>query len=154
MWSDKTATMDCTMKRNKSYKPKSVSVPMIVNRELEKNYETMHENAMVLAFRTGYADIQHYDYLVRLSNTMNIANSIKPSFIAKVLHGIFDALAKTALKAYQASGKFILDALDIDNMKEAVKNYDSYWKGYSTGFYNDCIAELNAFYLSLNKPCN
>jgi hypothetical protein len=139
------------MSKRKSYRPKSTSVPMLVTRELEKNVESVEENAMILAFRTGYAQKHHYDYLIRMGNTMNISNSLKPSAGADALMNLAKAVAESVLARYKRSGKFGLTAQELEQMKQLVQSYDLYWKQQTTAHYNECIAELNAFYAEMEE---
>jgi hypothetical protein len=137
------------MKKRKAYKPKGTSVPMLVTRELEKNVESVEENAMILAFRTGYAQKHHYDYLIRMGNTMNISNSLKPSEGAKVLMKLAMDVAASVLDRYKRTTKFGLTGEELEQMKQLVESYDLYWKQQTTAHYNECIAELNAFYAEI-----
>ena len=137
------------MKRRKQHKPIRASVPMLVNRLLEQNVETLQENSMLMAFQYGVATKQHYDYLVRMANMLNIANQSKPSdFLLGMVESI-NSLAQTVQQRYNNIGKFGLSAHDLTLMRELVLAYDDYWKRQTTTLYNDCAYELNAFYADL-----
>lgn len=64
-------------KRNKAYKPKQTSIPMLVNREIHETVERLEEHQMLSAFQYGYAVQDHFDYLVRMANMLNIAANRK-----------------------------------------------------------------------------
>lgn len=132
-------------KRNKQYKPRGTSVPMLVNRLVNDNVESMEEFGMLTAFQYGVATIKHYDYLVRMANMMNIANQTKPSDLALSLVTNLNWLASAILERYNAHGKFGLSAQELSLMRKLVLAYDSYWKAQTTTLYNNCAYELNAF---------
>jgi hypothetical protein len=58
------------MSKRKAYKPRATSVPMLVNRLVHENVESMNENAMLLAFRLGHAQPMHFDQLALMTNMM------------------------------------------------------------------------------------
>ena len=135
-----------TKKRNKSYKPKQTSVPMLINRLVHENVETLEENVIILAFRSGFATKEHYDNLVKMANMMNIASTTKPCVESKGLKYWLNYMAMEILKRYEKTGKFGLSGTDLGVLKKIVEVYDLYWKRQTTAFYNECIAELLAFY--------
>lgn len=136
-------------KRNKSYKPKQTSVPMLINRLVHENVETLEENAMITAFKYGVATKENYDYLVRMANMLNVALQKKPSEFALNLVAKVNALAKSIFERYQKTSKFGLNAEELKTMRVIVEDYDSYWKRQTTTLYNVCVEELNLFYADL-----
>jgi hypothetical protein len=139
------------MKRKKSYKPRATSVPMLVNRLVNETVETLNENAMLLAFRLGHAQPMHFDQLALMTNMMEIASQGKPSPMAELLSKRFRAMAESVKDRYDRTGKLGLSGLEITWMKEHLVAYDNYWKLQTTTFYNDCVAELNAFHAELKE---
>lgn len=139
------------MSKRKAYKPRGTSVPMLVNREIHKTVETLQENAMLLAFRTGHAQPMHFDHLAMMANMMEIASQTKPTPMAELLAKRFKAMASSVKDRYERTGKLGLSGLEIGWMKEHLKAYDDYWKLQTTTFYNNCVYELNAFYADLKK---
>lgn len=136
-------------KRNKSYKTKQTSVPMLINRLVHKNVETLEENAMITAFKYGAATKDNYDYLVRMANMMDIALQTKPSEFALLLASRLRYLSKQILGRYQKTNKFGLNAEELKLMRVIVEDYDNYWKRQTTTLYNICVEELNLFYADL-----
>lgn len=134
------------MRRAKKHKPIHASVPMLVNRLVNENVESLQERAMLMAFQYGVATRQHYDYLVRMANMLNIAQQSKPSDLALSLVTNINHLAQIIQQRYNAHGKFGLNAHDLTLMRALVIAYDEYWKRQTTTLYNNCAYELNAFY--------
>lgn len=139
------------MKRTKKHRPIHASVPMLVNRLVNENVESLHERNMVVAFQYGVATQQHYDYLVRMANMLNIAQQSKPSDLALSLVTNINYLAQCVSWRYNAHGKFGVSAAELTLMRKLVTAYDEYWKRQTTTRYNDCVYELNAFYADLAK---
>ena len=138
-------------KRNKAYKPRPTSVPMLVNREIHKTVESIEEHQMLSAFQYGYAVKDHFDYLVRMANMLNIAGQFKK---LKGLQAYVDAIndiAKRIKGRYELTNKFGTTAVELTKMRELVKFYDSFWKHYTTTFYNECVFELNAYYAEIEE---
>lgn len=138
-------------KRNKKHKRIEPSVPMLINREIHKNVETMTENMIILSFRTGFATRKHYDDLVTIANMMNISNQIKPSKGALLLKDQANALALSAYSRYKRVGKFGFSGEEQQQLKRFIGAYDLYWKQQTTTHYNHCVAELNLYYADLKK---
>lgn len=138
-------------KRNKSYKPRQTSIPMLVNREIHETVERLEEHQMLSAFQYGYAVKEHFDYLVQMANMLNIAGQQKN---LKGLQAYVDAINKIAgnIKGrYNLTNKFGTTATELTGMRDLVKFYDKFWKLQTTTFYNECVAELNAYYAELKE---
>ena len=138
-------------KRQKSYKPKPASLPMLVNRKLNENIESIEEFSMLHAFQYGHARKAHFDYLVRMANMLNCAAQTKalPS-LAKQVDAI-NFLAQLVLERYQRTGKFGTTAEELSAMRDLVRFYDDFWKRQTTDLYNKCAFELNEFYAELER---
>jgi len=136
-------------KRNKKHKPFHPSVPMLVNRVVNDTVEGTEEIAMVNAFQFGTATQSDYDYLIRMANMLNIAANYKRSENLKPSVKAINFLAKLILERYQSTGKFRVYADELGALRNLINFYDSFWKRQTTNLYNDCIAELNAFYEEL-----
>lgn len=139
------------MRKQAHRKSLHASVPMLVNRLLEEHVESLEERAMVVAFQYGVATKQHYDYLVRMANMMNIANQKKPSPAASGLVIELNQIAADVFTRYQTHNKFGLSGTQLDVLRMIVGSYDDYWKRQTTNLYNECIYELKAFYDELKK---
>lgn len=139
------------MRKQTHRKQLHASVPMLVNRLLEEHVESLEERTMVVAFQYGVATKQHYDYLVRMANMMNIATQTKPSESALGMVQEINALAQSIFNRYTEHGKFGVAALELDQMRHIVRAYDDYWKRQTTNLYNQCVAELQAFYADLSN---
>jgi hypothetical protein len=139
------------MTRRKKHKPIHASVPMLLNRLVNENVESLEERAMLMAFQYGVATKQHYDYLVRMANMLNIANQAKPSDYLLGMVETINSLAQTIQQRYNTHGKFGISAHDLTLMRELVQAYDDYWKRQTTTLYNNCAYELNAFYAELES---
>ena len=139
------------MKRTNTHKRIHASVPMLVNRWVNENVESLHERNVITAFQYGVATQQHYDYLVRMANMLNIAQQSKPSDLALSLVTNINHLAASVSQRYNAHGKFGVSALELSLMRKLVTAYDDYWKRQTTTLYNDCVHQLNAFYADLAK---
>lgn len=138
-------------KRNKRYKPSHASVPMLVNRVVNDNIESKEELAMVNAFLFGTAQQSDYDYLVRMANMLNIAANYKGVENLKPTVDAINFLASLILERYQRTGKFGVDSEERGALRSVVVFYDSFWKRQTTNLYNDCVAELNAFYADVEE---
>lgn len=135
----------------RKHKPIHASVPMLVNRLVNENVESLHERNVITAFQYGVATEQHYDYLVRMANMLNIAQQSKPSDLALSLVTNINHLAQCVSERYNAHGKFGVSAPELSLMRKLVTAYDEYWKRQTTTLYNDCVHELNAFYADLKQ---
>lgn len=135
-----------TKKRKKIHKPIQTSVPMLINRLVHQNVETLEENITILAFRSGFATKEHYDNLVKMANMMNIASTTKPCVESESLKYWLNFVAMEIFRRYEKTGKFGLSGTELGVLKKTVEAYDLYWKKQTTTFYNECIAELLAFY--------
>lgn len=140
-----------TKKRKKIHKPIQTSVPMLINRLVHQNVETLEENIIILAFRSGFATKEHYDNLVKMVNMMNIASTTKPCVESKSLKHWLNYVAMEIFRRYEKTGKFGLSGTELGVLKKTVEAYDVYWKRQTTTFYNECIAELLAFYDDVSK---
>lgn len=141
------------MKKSNSrkHKPIHASVPMLVNRLLNETVESVEEHTMITAFQFGVATQQHYDYLVRMANMLNIANQSKPSDYLLGMVANINHLAAAVQARYNAHGKFGVSGDELSLMRRVVQAYDDYWKRQTTNLYNDCAYELNAFYMELES---
>lgn len=139
------------MPLNKKTNRPQPSVPMLINRLLHQNVETLEENLMITAFQYGIADKQHYDYLMRMANMLNIANQYKPSDVGLSLATNLTWLTENIAENYNAHGNFRLSLINLKLMRTTVHAYDLYWKTQTTTLYNQCVAELNAFYTDLDQ---
>ena len=133
-------------KRNQAYKPKPVSLPMLVNRKLNENIESIEEFSMLTAFQYGHANKAHFDYLVRMANMLNCAAQIKASARSFIQVDAINYLAKLVLDRYQRTAKFGVNAAELIAMRKLVRFYDDFWKRQTTDLYNLCAYELNEFY--------
>lgn len=140
--------MSCK-KRKKKYFPKDKSIPMIVNRTIHENAETLEEHSIIIAFQFGVATKEHYDWLTRMGNMINVACQTKPSEFALQLLANFDDLSKKIFARYEKTNKLGVNGEELKLMRKLVGEYDQYWKRQGTALYNKCVGELNAFYLEL-----
>lgn len=134
------------MKPRKKYKPKGTSVPMIVNREIHKTTETLHEHATLLAFKLGYATKQHFDQIVLMVNLMEVATQIKPNYYGNIVRDKLKLLSDKVKARYDRVSELVMCKADIDMLALAIAEYDAFWKCQTTTLYNQCVAEVNAFY--------
>jgi hypothetical protein len=139
------------MKKRKAYKPKSTSVPMLVNRELNKTVETLNENAMLLAFRFGHAQVKHFDQLALMANMMEVALQTKPCETVLMLSSSLRAITKSIKARYDRANKLGLSGEELAVLKKCLIGYDDYWKRQTTTLYNECVHEVNAFYEELKQ---
>jgi hypothetical protein len=137
--------------RNKKHKPIVASVPMLVNRAMNDTIEGKEELAMLNSFQFGTATRDEYDYLIRMANTLNIAANYKADEGLKESVKSINFLAKLILERYQSTGKFRVYSDELAALRNLVTFYDSFWKRQTTNLYNDCIAELNAFYQEIEE---
>jgi len=137
------------MKKRSKHKPLQTSIPMIVNRLVHQNIETAQEHSIILAFQFGLAQKEHFDWLGRMSNMLNIALQIKPSETGLQLVAAFSALSKRIFSRYEKTGKLGVAGEELVLLRKLVGECDQFWKRESTSLYNQCVAELNAFYLDL-----
>lgn len=135
--------------RNKKYTPRGTSVPMLVNRAINETVETLDEHMMLNAFVHGFATRQHFDYIVRMSNMLNIAAQTKK--LDKLAEGVeqLNVIAGGILGRYKRTNKFGVSGEDLKTLRKLVAFYDQFWKRQTTTFYNECVAELNAYYSDL-----
>lgn len=133
-------------KRQKAYKPKPTSLPMLVNRKIHENVESIEEFSMLTAFQYGHATKVHFDYLVRMANMLNCAAQTKglPRLATQV--DAINYLAKLVLERYHNTAKFGVTAQELNAMRDLVRFYDDFWKRQTTDLYNQCAYQLNAFY--------
>jgi hypothetical protein len=134
------------MSKRKAYRPKASSVPMLINRFVNDSIEGAEELAMLHAFQYGKAGRSDYDYLIRMANMLNVAAQNKGVKNLKETVDAINFLAKLILERYERSGKFGVNADELSAMRDVVTFYDSFWKRQTTNLYNECVAELNAFY--------
>ncbi|MFA6039873.1 MAG: hypothetical protein WC733_00035 [Methylophilus sp.] len=139
------------MSKRKQYKPKHTSIPMIVNREIHKNVETLNENMMLLAFRFGHAQKMHFDQLALMANMIEIAHQTKPSDESKVLAENLKSVATKIKARYDKKQKLGISAEEMNTLKWCLSAYDDYWKRQTTTLYNLCVAEVKEFYAELEE---
>jgi hypothetical protein len=80
-----------------------------------------------------------------MANMMNIASTTRPCAESKSLKHWLNYVALEIFRRYEKTGKFGLSGTELGVLKKTVEAYDLYWKKQTT-FYNECIAELLAFY--------
>lgn len=128
-----------------------VSAPMLVVRTLENTDMETRERMAVTAFSGGFANTRHFDVLVEMMNLLMIAGSRdekrKPikvyaeTVIAPALNSIKERFKKT--------GKLGVTAQELITLRQMVDKNKAFWLTQTTGFYNECVAEINAFYAEL-----
>ena len=137
--------------RNKKYIPRGTSVPMLVNRVINETVETFDEHQMLNAFSHGFANKDHFDYLVRMSNMLNIAAQTKK--LDKLAEGVeqLNAIASGILARFKRTNKFGVSGDDLKALRKLVMFYNLFWKRQTTKFYNECVFELNEYYKEIEE---
>lgn len=138
-------------KRNKAYKPRPTSVPMLVNREIHKTVEGIEEHQMLSAFQFGYAEKYHYDYLARMANMLNIVSQLKNLKGLQVYVTKINDISRSIQHRHLKTGKFGTSAEELTKLRNLVSFYDSFWKTQTTTTYNICVGELNAYYAEIEE---
>lgn len=138
-------------KRNKKYTPKPVHHPMLVTRKLEENVEVMNEHTMLTAFQYGVATKEHFDYLTQMSNLLNIASKKKQLKVTSEYVKHLMAIVKSILDRYHEKGKLGVAGEELTRLRQFVGDYQQFWIRQHVGLYNECVAELNAFYAELKE---
>jgi hypothetical protein len=138
-------------RRNKKHKPFHASVPMLINRMLNDQIEGREEFAMLHAFQFGKATRGDYDYLVRMANMLNCAAQTKGVHEVAVTVDSINFLAQLILERYERTSKFGVNSDELVALRSVVAFYDAFWKRQTTTLYNDCVAELNAFYAEIKE---
>lgn len=133
-------------KRRKAYKPKSKSIPMLVNRLVHENVESIEERTMFMCFAHNVATKQHYDYLLRLSNFVQVAYQIKPCEFLEIMQANFIDISTRANYQFENAGNYELDLITIMRLRQLINDYDVFWKRQTTDLYNQCAHNLNVFY--------
>jgi len=138
-------------KKTKKYQPKPVSHPMLVTRLLEEKVEAMNEHSMLTAFQYGVATKEHYDYLTQMANLLNIASNKKELKATSAYVDNLMKIVKSILDRYKAKGKLGVAGEELTRLREFVRDYQQFWVRQTVSLYNECVAELNAFYADVNE---
>lgn len=133
-------------KQGRKIKHHSRSVPMILHREGEMlGIEVKAEIAAFTATKFGVMQKQHFDKLVEVNNIAKVAGQIKPGSTTH-FQPLLEATLQSIFNRYTTTGRLGVNATERDQIPVLVALNDTYWKGQTTTFYNQCGAEVNAFY--------
>jgi hypothetical protein len=133
-------------KQGRKFKTNHRSVPMILHREGEMlQLEIRHELAAILASKFGVMQTKHYDTLAQINNIAKVAGEFKKGstdHFQLELESILDSM----LARYHKHQSIGVNASERARLPLLLAMNDVYWKGQTTTFYNQVIAEVNAFY--------
>jgi len=137
----------------KPRKPIQKSAPMLVMRTLNNVTMESQERIAVTALSKGFANTKHFDTLAELMNLLIISGELDKrhepmklyaeNTLAPVLFSIKDRYNKT--------GKLGVSAPELIVLRELIDKSKAFWLGTSTGFYNQCVDQLNQFYADIAK---
>lgn len=133
-------------KQGRKIKHHSRSVPMILHREGDMlTHEVKGEVATLTAIKFGVSQKQHFDKLVEICNIAKIANDLKPGSTAHYQPAL-EAILHNMFGRYKRHGCIGVNADERKKIPLLLAQNEIYWKGQTTTFYNQCGAEVNAFY--------
>lgn len=132
-------------------RPYRVSAPMLVTRTLQNTDMETRERMAVTAFSGGFANTKHFDVLVEMMNLLMIAGSRDKQRepIKTYAETVIAPALNNIKERYRKTGKLGVSAHELVTLREMVDKNKSFWLTQTTGFYNECVAELNAFYMEL-----
>lgn len=137
-------------KQGRKFKAKARSVPMILHREgTMLDQEIRQEMAAILASKFGVMQQLHYNKLAEINNIAKVAGDRKPGSTAHFQPEL-EALLDSMLARYAKHKSIGVNAAERKRLPELLAFNDAYWKGQTTTFYNECGAEVNAFYKERN----
>jgi|GEM_PF-1505002 len=133
-------------KQGRKIKHHSRSVPMILHREGEMlGVEVMSEAAALMAIKYGVMQKQHFDKLVELNNIAKVAGQVKSGSTTHFQLQL-EAILQSVFQRYTKTGRLGVNADERKQIPILMALNEAYWKGQTTTFYNQCGAEVNAFY--------
>lgn len=135
----------------KPRKPYKVSAPMLVNRHLYNTDMELRERMAVTAFSGGFANTKHFDVLVEMMNLMMIAGQRDKSraYIKEYAEKVIAPALNSIKTRYEKTGKLGVAGEELIALRQMVDKNKAFWLTQTTGFYNECVDELNAFYQEL-----
>jgi uncharacterized protein YukE len=137
------------MKKHTKRKPIKATAPMLASRYIANTELELKERMAVTAFSAGFANTQHFDTLLAMTNLMLIAGEERPamkSYAEKI-----KAVLENIRIRFQATGKLGVNATELKALREMVDASKAFWNGQSTGYFNECVNELNAYYDELQR---
>lgn len=126
---------------------------MLVSRFVHNTEMELRERMAVTAFSGGFANTQHYDVLVEMMNLLMIAGSRDKSrdYIKQYAEKIIEPALNSIKTRYLKTGKLGVNGEELIALRQMVDRSKAFWITQTTGFFNECVGELNAYYRTLDK---
>lgn len=133
-------------KSGRKIKHHSRSVPMILHREGEMlAIEITQEAALLTAIKFGVMQKMHFDKLVEICNLAKVAGQLKPGSTAHFQPAL-EAVLQSMFGRHKRHGCIGVDSKERQLIPVLLAQNETYWKGQTTTFYNQCGREVNLFY--------
>lgn len=126
---------------------------MLVSRFVHNTEMELRERMAVTAFSGGFANTKHFDVLVEMMNLLMIAGSRdeKRKPIKTYAETVIAPALNSIKERYKKTGKLGVTAQELITLRQMVDKNKAFWLTQTTGFYNECVAEINEFYRTLDK---
>lgn len=138
-------------RRQAKRKQYRATAPMLVSRFVHNTEMELRERMAVTAFSGGFANTKHFDVLVEMMNLLIIAGSRdeKRKPIKTYAETVIAPALNSIKERYKKTGKLGVSATELITLRQMVDKNKAFWLTQTTGFYNECVDELNAFYQEL-----
>ena len=140
------------MTRKRShYRPRPVSVPMLINRGLKEADIETQERMIVEAFVGGWATTHHFDCLVDMRNVLVLAAAYKADSNAMTLCDAMRIPMGNLRERYAKTGRFGLTGDELQLVRAFVDYYRDFWIRQPVSLYEQACDELAKFNASLAR---
>lgn len=130
-----------TRKRSR-YKPRPVTVPMLVNRGLvEADIET-RERMLVEAFAGGWADTDHYDNIADMRNVLTLAAAYKNDRSALAMCDAMRIPLANLRVRHAQTGRLGVTGDELQLLRSFVDVYRDFWIRQPVKLYDQACDEL------------
>lgn len=131
-----------TRKRS-SYRPRGVTVPMLVNRGLRNTEIESTERMAVEAFAGGWAGPEHFDYLADMRDCMMLAAAHKNDQQAiGMCRAILVAMDNVRIR-HQETGRFGCTGDELHVLRLFCDTYRDFWLRQPVGLYESAVTSLD-----------
>lgn len=140
-------------RRQAKRKQYRATAPMLVSRFVHNTEMELRERMAVTAFSGGFANTQHYDVLVEMMNLLMIAGQRdeKRKPVKVYAESVIAPALNSIKERFQKTGKLGVTAQELIALRQMVDRSKAFWITQTTGFFNECVGELNAYYRTLDK---
>lgn len=130
------------MRKQSAYRPKAVSLPMLIGRQMLSGDIETKERMIIEAFALGYATREHYDDLADMRNVLTIAAAHKDDKQLLQLCDVMRIIFANIRDRHSKTGRMGVNGDELLLLREFCGIYSDFWQRQTARFYDRCCEEL------------